>query len=521
MATVFTGPIIGIDLGTTYSSVAIYRNNNAEIIPNHIGKYSTPSIYAVTTTERKVGTDAQKHGMKNPLETLFDSKRMIGLPFSHHEIQSLINEWPFTIIDENGKPVYSIDRGESTQTFTPVEVSSFILAYLKEQAEIFLGRTITRAVITCPAYFSENQKQATIEAAELAGLHVEHLLTEPTAAALAYGISANHTNVHYLMVFDFGGGTLDISILHLNGNRFTAVATHGDNHCGGRDIDNALTRFLAEKFQEQSGEDIRGNPRALAKLRSAAEDAKIALSSSVIASIDLQYLVTDIDFTYDIKRTDFELLCEETFQHCISCAQSALIDAGLTANDLDKILLVGGSSRIPRIQELLKEAFGDKLSHEIHPDEAVAKGAAIQASLLDADSIPEPSPIELATPLTSKSSLPNIELVEIIPYDLGVLIKDGSIPPVIYRNSPFGTIGRQTYQNATANNSTAHINIFEVPLPMEGSPKRLGTVELAMEPGSVGSTLIDVTFEYDKNGILTVKAKNRNTNKIETLKIKR
>ena len=331
MSRINSSPIIGIDLGTTYSAVAVYRNNQAELIPNHLGQYSTPSVFAFTPTEMKYGKDAQNHGMRKPLETLYDSKRMIGLPFRHPDIQKMIPKWPFKVIEQDGKPVYFIDHGTSTDTFTPVDVSTMILEYLKKSAEQYLECEVKEAVITYPAYFLDYQRQATIEAAERAGLEVKRLLNEPTAAALAYGIRTNHTNVHYLMVFDFGGGTLDISILHLDGTKFHVKAVHGDNHCGGRDLDNALTEFLAEQFNNQSGEDVHAYPRSLARLRSAAEEAKISLSSSEIATVDLPYLVSDIDFTCDITRTDFETLIEATFHHCIACAQSAVSDAGLPA----------------------------------------------------------------------------------------------------------------------------------------------------------------------------------------------
>ena len=499
MSTNDNGPIIGIDLGTTYSSVAIYRNNQPELIPNHLGHYSTASIVALTPTERKFGKDAQNHGLRKPLETLYDSKRIIGLPFAHREIQKMISKWPFKVIEQKGKPVYSIDRDNSTDTFTPVEISSYILGYLKTHAEKFLGREIKEAVITCPAYFQDNQRQATIEAAELAGLKVKRLLNEPTAAALAYGITADRRDVHYLMVFDFGGGTLDISILHLDGKDFCVKAVHGDNHCGGRDLDNALTEYLAEQFNIQSREDVHAYPRSLARLRSAAEDAKITLSSSQIATVDLPYLVSDIDFTYDLTRTDFERLYEDTFHRCIQCAQGALIDAGITADQLDKILLVGGSSRIPRVQELLKQEFGDKLSHEIHPDEAVAKGAAIEASFD-----------------------PGITLVDVIPYELGVMIKDGSIVTLLDRNTPYGKCSVQHFQNATAGISSARIDVYQV--INDSSDKKnakVGSVIVDMEPGPVGSTFIDVEFVYNSDGILTVEAKNLNPRVTRKIHIER
>ena len=501
-----TTEAIGIDLGTTYCAVSVIKPavDQVQMVPMPQGNYTVPSGVIIDFNKgRLFDQAAKKKAGKEPDHYLFDSKRMIGLPYGHRKVQELIKSRPFKVIEKDGKPAYVIPRSGpgagagGEDAIFPEQVSSMLLTYLKESTEKYLAHPIHDVVITCPAYFTEAQRRATMDAAELANLRVINMLNEPTAAALAYGITANMTGVRYVMVFDYGGGTLDISVLDIHDNTFEVKGVAGDNYCGGQDLDDKLTQHLVKEVRDSTGIDISNNRNALSRVRQAAEDAKIALSGSPSASVYLEYLVGSEDLDCTITRADFETMCEETFQHCMDCAQEGLEDAGLRAEQLDRIILVGGSSRIPRVQQLIRERFGRDPAHEVNPDEAVARGAAIQAA-------------KMTGLVWGRHS---IVVVPVIPYDLGVEVNGVLMSKLLPKESRYNTPCSKEYSNTADNQTEAVVKVFEGHSVFTSENLCLGTLTVPLTPGPPNTSRIKITFTYDQNGVLQIEAKDLRTNR--------
>ena len=495
---------IGIDLGTTYCAVSVIKSGVAQIqmVPMPSGVYTVPSGVIIDYSKGRTFDKAAKmKAGKEPERYLYDSKRMIGLPYAHTAVQTLIARRPFKVVEKDGKPAYSVPKPQGGEDlFFPEQLSSMLLSYLKECTEKYLGHPIQDVVITCPAYFTEAQRQATMDAAQLANLRVINMLNEPTSAALAYGITANMTGVRNVMAFDYGGGTLDISVLEIHDNTFEVKAVTGDNYCGGQDLDDILTQHLVKLFRDETGIDITNNRGALSRIRQAAEDAKIGLSASESAVVSIPFLVGSEDLECTISRVEFETMCEPTFQHCMDCAQEALDDAGLRKEDLDKIILVGGSSRIPRVQQLIKEKFGKEPAQEVNPDEAVARGAAIQAAKI----------------MGVEWGHNRIVVVPVIPYDLGVQVNGVLMSKLLEKGSRYNKPCSKDYSNTQDNQSEAVINVFEGHSIFTSENAKLGTLSVPLTPGPPNTSRIRITFTYDQNGVLQIEARDTQTNKIVT-----
>ena len=375
-------PSIGIDLGTTYSCVGVFQHGKVEIIANDQGNRTTPSYVAFTDEERLIGNAAKNQVAMNPVNTVFDAKRLIGRKFNDTEVQTDIKHWPFKVINESGKPKIQVTYKGDTKTFLPEEVSSMILIKMKEVAEAYLGKKVTNAVVTVPAYFNDQQRNCTKDAGIIAGLNVQRIINEPTAAAIAYGLgqNKNSNSEQNILIFDLGGGTFDVSVLAIEDGIFEVKSTAGDTHLGGEDFDNRLVDHFVKEFKRKNKKDITGNKRSMRRLRTTAENAKRTLSSGAQASIEIDSLFEGIDFYTSITRARFEELCSDLFRDTLKPVERALLDAKLSKNEIHEIVLVGGSTRIPKIQNLLKSYFnGKELNKNINPDEAVAYGAAVQA----------------------------------------------------------------------------------------------------------------------------------------------
>ncbi|KAG5358675.1 Heat shock protein [Yarrowia sp. B02] len=498
---------VGIDLGTTYSCVATY-DSAVEIIANEQGNRVTPSFVAFTEEERLIGDAAKNQAALNPVNTVFDAKRLIGRRFDDESVQKDIQTWPFKVVDNAGAPVIEVDYLGEKKTFSPQEISSMVLTKMKEIAEAKLGQSVDKAVVTVPAYFNDAQRQATKDAGAIAGLNVLRIINEPTAAAIAYGLGAGKQEAErHVLIFDLGGGTFDVSLLSIQGGVFTVKATAGDTHLGGQDFDTNLLEHFKAEFKRKTGHDISADPRALRRLRSACERAKRTLSSVTQTTVEVDSLFEGEDFSANITRARFEDINAALFKSTLEPVEKVLKDSKIEKSKVTEVVLVGGSTRIPKVQKMLSDFFdGKALEKSINPDEAVAYGAAVQGAILTGQAVGEDTE--------------DLLLLDVVPLSLGVAMEGNIFAPVVPRNTTVPTLKRRTFTTVGDHQTTVQFPVYQGERVNCSENTLLGEFDLKnIPPMKAGEPVLEAIFEVDANGILKVTAVEKSTGRTANITI--